>query len=269
MIDKNRTLPVMDILYLSFKNIIAKIKTVFILSYLIALIVYLFTLFLPGPTNLPEEAGLFARISYIGLFLSLVLIISIVFYRLWTLDIKSYKDYVPSKLVAVIFKMIMYLAGLFFLLFIAELAVFLLFLLITAIVNNIGDAPIINEAHIGPVVYFTMLMVTLLIVMRLQPTFISVATNNEHIPMKSSYYYTRDNNKELIMIGLFTFLPALMPIMITFYAFTGDNGSASTGALLTFLVFPLFLLPYLMVLSAGVEVYKYLVPSQNISEIEI
>lgn len=268
MIDKNKSLPVLDIIQLSFANIFAKIKSIFILSYAIALFVYGFTMLLPNPANSPEEASFLARASYLLLFFTLLLMISISFYRLLASDIRSYRDLIPDKPIIVILKMILYLAGLLFLLFVAELAVSLLFLLIAAIANNISDTQILNESNLPPLVYFTMLVVSLLILMRLQPTFISIATNRTFIPMKSSYYYTRDNNKALVLIGLFSFAPAMMPIVIVFYAISGGNGAVIAGNIVTFLVFPLFLLPYLAVLSAGIEVNKYLLPNLNPDEVE-
>ncbi len=261
MIEKNRSLPVFDILHLSFINIFAKIKPIFLISYGIALSIYIVVMLLPGPGDLVSEASLLIRISYLALLLSLLLIISTLFYRALSFDILSFRELFPKK-AGTIIKMLLYLIGLMFLLFIATLAISLFFLLIAAIVNNVTEASILNETNLPPVVYFSMMVVILFIIMRLQPTFISIATERNFIEMKSSYYYTRDNFKELILIGLFSFVPAMLPIVIVYYALAGSSGLAVTNTFVTFLIFPLFLLPYLSVLSAGIEVDKFLVKGQ-------
>ncbi len=264
--DKNKSLPVMDILQQTYLGLFDKAKSILILSYAIALCAYVARIFLPDPANLPGEANFNARMAYIGLFLFLLLIISIGFYRLLAMDIKSLKDIIPRRIISVAVKMILYLICLMFLLFIAELALSLLFMLIVSIVNNVFASEILNEVNLPPVVYFSMLIVSLLIIMRLQPTLISVAVDQKLIPMKDAYYYTRDNSKALILIGLFSFIPSMMPILIIFYAISGLTGMTSTGGIATFLVFPIFLLPYLAVLSAGIEVSKFIVPAEAFDE---
>lgn len=267
MTDKNKSLSVLDILHQSYANIVRKISSVFLVSYVIAVFVYFAVMILPGPSNLEGEADLLARLSYIGLFIALLLIVSITFYRLLVFDIKSYRDLFPKKPASVILRTTLYLIAILLLLFIAQLSISLIFMLVASIINNIVGSQVLNEANLPPVVYFTMIAVTLLIVMRLQPTFISIATNRKQVPMKDAYYYTRDNFKELLLIGLFSFVPAMMPILIVLYGLSGATGLMATGSFITFIIFPLFLLPYISVLSAGIEVGRHLVPDQDSKEV--
>lgn len=268
MIEKNKSLPVFDILHLSFTNLLAKIKYIFLASYGTAFSIYMIVMILPSPVNMTSEASLLIRISYDVIFLSLLLIISTLLYRLLSFDICNIRNLVPKKPGTTIVKMFLYLIALAFLLFVATLAVSLFFLLVAAIVNNVTETSALNETNLPPVVYFSMMIAILLIIMRLQPTFISIATERTLIEMKSSYYYTRDNFKELILIGLFSFAPAMLPVLIVYYAIESSTGVAITNAFLTFLMFPLFLLPYLSLLSAGIEVDKFLVQEQASNKME-
>ena len=108
----------------------------------------------------------------------------------------------------------------------------------------------------------------LLINMRLQPTFISIAINEQTLPMKSAYFYTRDNNRELILIGLFSFIPALLPSTVALMFVNNLSLSQNAVVITDFLLFPLLLLPNLVLLSAGVQIYNYLVP-QNKGHMDI
>ena len=78
--------------------------------------------------------------------------------------------------------------------------------------------------------------------------------------MKSAYYYTRDNNKKLILIGLFAFIPAMLPSTAALMIIENFTAEKTTIDLIAYLLFPLILLPNIVVMSAGAEIFKFLVP---------
>ncbi len=253
----------MDILHRSYLTLLAKTKWILVLSYIVAVCIFIASLFLPSPADLPDNADFATSMSYVGVFLVLWLIINIVFYRPLATDTQSFGEILPRRLFSATVKMALYLAFLLFLMFLAQLSLSLLIGIIVAIVNNVSGAEILNEANLPPVVYFLMLVVTLLILMRLQPTLFSVAAHRTHVPMKDAFYYTRDNTKQIILIGLLSFIPSMMPLLIVVSAVTAISGLASAGGVVTLVIFPLFLLPYVAVMSAGIEISNYLLPANT------
>ena len=265
----NKTLPVLDILKNSYSAVIANIKPFIIFSYVLCAPIYLLSTIMPPAASNIDDVSYTSIITYLILSVIILIIINTFFYRLFSVGKSQLFKINPPQLLKIFSKMAIYLFVLAFLLFITLLAVVLIFGLAVSIVSEIAGDSALSEALMRSVVNFALLIAILLVNMRLQPTFISIAINKVSIPMKSAFYYTRDNNKELILIGLFSFIPALLPSTICFMIIGMLNLDPNYVNILAFLLFPLLLLPNVLILSAGIEVYKYLLPEQLNQEMDV
>lgn len=259
--DKNKLLPVMDILKNAYLTIYTNIKSLIIFSYLLAVPIYLISQFLTMPTAETATVSYFTIAAYVLISLLILAITNIYFYRLFTLGNENVLKITPDKLFSLSTSMVAYLLALFGILFIALVTVSLIIGVIVSVVNELLGPG--RSALTSAAANLIILIVMLLINMRLQPTFISIAINEQTLPMKSAYYYTRDNNRELILIGLFSFIPALLPSTVALIFVNNLSLSQNAVVISDFLLFPLLLLPNIVLLSAGVQIYNYLVPKNK------
>ncbi|HRW30770.1 MAG TPA: hypothetical protein P5227_12290, partial [Emcibacteraceae bacterium] len=207
--DKNKLLPVMDILRNTYLTVYSNIKSLIIFSYLLAVPIYLISQLLTMPTTEEPTVNYFTIAAYVLISLLILAITNIYFYRLFKLGKENVLKITPDQLFSVSTSMLAYLLALFGILFIALVTISLIIGVIVSVVNELVGPS--RTSYTSAVANLIILIVMLLINMRLQPTFISIAINEQTLPMKSAYFYTRDNNRELILIGLFSFIPALLP----------------------------------------------------------
>lgn len=251
----------MDILKNAYLTVYGNFKSLIIFSYLLAVPIYLISQFLTMPTAEAATVSYFTIAAYILISLLILAITNIYFYRLFMLGKENVLKITPDKLFSVSTSMLTYLLALFGILFIALVTISLIIGVIVSVVNELvgpGGSSLISAAA-----NLIILIVMLLINMRLQPTFISIAVNVQTLPMKSAYYYTRDNNRELILIGIFSFIPALLPSTVALMFVNNLSLTQNAVVITDFLLFPLLLLPNVVLLSAGVQIYNYLVPQNN------
>lgn len=259
--DKNIPLPVMEILRNGYSVVFNNVKFWLIFSYILALPIYLISKLLPEPSIEQINFDYLSLVSYLTISIIILVAINIFFYRIFMLEKGDLLKISTRELLGVFFKMAAYILALLCVLFLAILTLVLLFGLVVTIVQAVAGETALSEAILSTVVNLLMLIVMLLITMRVQPTFINVALNKAVLPMKSAYYYTRDNNKELILIGLFSFIPAMLPSTAALMIIESFTAGETTIDLVAYLLFPLLLLPTIVVMSAGAQIYKFLVPT--------
>ncbi len=261
--EQNRSLLILGILKSAYINVLSNVKKILIGSYILALIVSVLSFVLPSTPTGPSPDNYLIFITYLCAGMLMHVLLSTFLSRLLILGPQKLLKINLTQLLTILGKTFIYLMVLIFLLFLAMVALLLFIGLITSIVNGVTGQVILPEQILAPVVNIAMLAVTLLIFMRLQPTFISIAINKAVIPMKSAFFYTRNNNKELIGISLLGFIPSMMPLMLIYWVINAANITLLSGDILALLLFPLLLLPNIIVLSAGIEIYKILVPLEE------
>jgi hypothetical protein len=135
-------------------------------------------------------------------------------------------------------------------------------LLMLSIIGSVAGEAATNGLIISTITSSVIFSFLILIVLRTQPTFISISVDHTVLQMKSSYYYTRDNNWNLLAIGFLAYVPLLL--ISTAIMMLINNATlvdSNVNNILSYLVTPLNLLPFALQTSAGIEIYKYLVPS--------
>lgn len=268
-LEQNITLNIFDCLRCAYQNIVTYFKEILIGSYLLGIVIYLASFVMPKVPTESHPDNYIIFIVYVSVGLMVHVFLSLIIYRLLSLGKDQFLKITSTKVLSILSKMFLYSIGLMCLLFLAMLALLLFVGLITAIINETSGQTLLSNNILEPIVNITMLAVSLLIMMRLQPTFISLATDASLIPMKSSFYYTRDNTKKFIAIGLLGFIPSLMPSLIIFGLINILDLTFLSGDIIALLVFPFLLLPNLVILSTGLEVYKTLVADQENNEVDI
>ena len=268
-IERNRPLNIIDTLKASYSRLLQNVKEAIIISYVLAMIIFLSSLVLPSIPTEPSPNNYIIFLTYVCVGLIVHVVLSFFTYRLLALGKGNLLKISPAEFLSIMGKMFLYSVGLLFLLFLAMLALLLFVGLITAIINGVTEQAILSNSILEALVNITMLAISLLIIMRLQPTFISLALNENLVPMKSAFYYTRDNNKELSAIGLFGFIPSMMPMLIVFWLISITNLSFLSGDILALVLFPFLVLPNLVILSAGVEIYCSMVKGQIENKVDV
>jgi len=249
--NKNIILPVMTILKKSYLMVFNNIKIWLIYSYILAIPIFLLS------TVLSQLNYNFLSLSfYITICFIVLISINIFFYRVFALPKKDLFKIDIGEFIKSFLKMATYLLALLCVLFLAILTLGLLLGLIVSIVEEVAGKTALSEALLTTLVTIVMLVFILLITMRVQPTFISIALNKAILPMKSAYYYTRDNNRRIIIIGLLSFIPAMIPSIVGVMIIDVVGPSD----LLSYFLFPFLLLPSIIIISSGITIYELLVP---------
>ncbi len=266
MDDVNKQLPVIDILKSTYSCLFNNIKAFLILSYSVMAPIYAVNYFLAIDINQQQEFS--AQIIFYSLFILLImLILSIFLYRLFMLGANHHLKLSMAEMTNIFSKTFIYSLALFFVIFLTILCIALLFGLMVSIINATAGDGALNKEIIGTIIKAIIMGFALIVVLRTQPTFISIALKDEMIPMKSAYYYTRDNNVRLLIIGLLSYMP-IMALSAT--AIMLDHSlSENLDRFLSFVISPLNLMPYALLLSAGAQTYKYfLTASKEYSDIK-
>lgn len=249
--DINEKLPDHDIIKNTYCSFYKNIKDYLLLSYIIMFPVFLMSLALP--INIEPDAPLSSTVvSYLILVALLIIVFTILMLRLYTLDRTSLYKIKFVDFISIFIKTFFYYIALYTVFILAILSVILLFGLVISVINSFaGEAGLDNTIIAIIVRFFTLLFLTL-IALRVMPTFVSIAIKDNFLPMKSAYYFTRDNNKRLIWIGIASTLPTLLIVnQLSIFA-------AHINSLIFYLLSPLSLTPYALLLAAGSEIYKHL-----------
>lgn len=260
--DRNISLPVAEIIKRSYKGLTNNIKSIMVFSYLLAIPVYLVSKLLPSPANGYQEASPVAIVLYFVVCFAILIVVNIFFYRLFILQKGQFFKITVEELMGAISRIAAYLLALLGVLFVTLVTAILFIAVIVSVFTELGALNEAGGAVVNLIANLLILSMIMLINMRIQPTFISIAANGKVLPMKSAYYYTRDNNKPLLVIGLLCMLPALALSSIIYMGVQVSEVSSLGADLLNFALFPLLLLPNILLFSAGAEIYKFLVSGE-------
>ena len=258
--DKNKILNPVMIIKKSYQNIFDHFKSYFLLSYVILLPTFIYQYI--SPLRIDPKATPFLEVFPRLIFTLIILIIlSIFLYRLFTLGRNSLFKVTPKNLLDIFSKFFLYTIALAIVLLLALMSIGLLFALILTVINSVAGENTTDTIMISSIVWLIMSLFLLLIVFRTLPTFTSIAIGDKLIAMKSAYYYTRDNNKNFIVIAIACYLP--MTMISAFFAYMLSNSGIEANSIIAFVLLPLSIMPYALQLSAGVEIYKELVPMEK------
>lgn len=258
MNDQNHKLAALTVIKDSYKNLFRHLKSYLIISYGVMLPLFLIKFVTPisidqnAPFSWPLAFSLFAAIILLILF-------AIFLYRLFILSRERLFKVTANDLMNMILKSLLYSLALGAVLILAYLSLGLLFGLVLSIINSAGGN-LLSADRIADIITYAIMLFMLLVLFRVQPTFISIALGDKTIAMKSAYYYTRDNNKNLLLIGLACYLPLIIIPGLLIMLDGGTN--AATDSVISLLISPLNFLPYALQISAGSVIYKELVSGQ-------
>lgn len=257
MDEVNKKLPILHIIKMTYKSIFNNMKSFLILSYLIMAPLYAVRFSLPSQLGF-QSAALWLYFVFI---LVVMLFLSIFLYRVFILAPADHFKLNANELIKVFLKTLLYAIALIAVISLTIITVSLLFGLMLSIINSAAENNAIDISYIESLIYLVILGFVMIAILRTQPTFISIAITARTIPMKSAYYYTRDNNWNMLAIGVINYLPMMMVAqMLTF--FTGYiNGYFELVIL--FILSPINLMPYALILSTGAQIYKYLIAAQQ------
>ena len=258
--DQNIILDVKDILIKSYGNLRDNLKSYLIICYVMMFPMSLWQLISPLTIDMEttQAIDLLPRLLCTLVFL---LFFSIFLYRLFLLGKDRQYKVTPSKLLDIFTKTFLYTLALGAVMVLALLSVVLLFGLVIVVINSMAGENAMENSSVSTIILFFISILLMLIIFRTLPTFISIAIGEATIPMKSAYYYTRENGKQLILIGLGCYIPVsiLSGLLIIAIAQLGITGN-TFGAVLSFILSPLSIAPFALQTSAGAEIFKTLVP---------
>ena len=256
----NDKLPIIRVIKNAYVDLFNKKKQYLIMSYLVTIPLFAVQYFFP--VKVAYEQFSFANV-WINMIVSLplLLLLGIFLLRLFMLGEKIQFKITPSDLINIFAKTFLYSIALSLVIILVILCVGFLFGLMLVIINSVAGENATSGDVISGLITSAIMIFVLLTVFRTQPTFVSIALNQKTIPMKSAYYYTRDNNWNLILIGIACYAPIIVPTLLILLLNIGPLTSPTPlTMLLSFLLAPLNMMPYALHLSAGSQIYKYLVP---------
>lgn len=260
--EQNTILSPIETLKKAYANLRDNVKSYCILSYILMLPPTIFQYFMPMEFD-PQTTTYSEVLIPMILLLVFLVIFSIFLYRMYLLGQNNmYKLSLP-RLTEIFAKSFGYTIGLSIVLLLALLSIGLLFGLLLVIINA-GAGGIVEDNNVlSTVIWITMTLFMSLIVFRTIPTFANLAVSNTLLPMKSAYYYTRQNNKNLILIAIGCYAPLAIISAILFYMIY-SIGIESNGInmVISYLLTPLSLAPYALQISVGSILYQDLVPDE-------
>lgn len=249
--DINQKLPYQNIIKNTYRTFYTNIKQYLIISYLLMLPVFLMSLLLPITIE-PQSSLSGTMIIYLLLVMFLIIVFTIFLLRLYTLGGQNLYKIKPANFLIIFGKTLFYYITLYTVFILAILSVGLLFGLVVSVINSVAGETALNASMVSNIVLLFMSLFLMLIALRVMPTFISIAISDNFLPMKSAYYYTRDNNKRLIWIGMICALPAFLIVNQFSILFT------QIDPVILYVLSPMSLIPYALLLAVGAEIYKYL-----------
>ncbi|MBT5072945.1 MAG: hypothetical protein HOJ34_10235 [Kordiimonadaceae bacterium] len=254
MHDQNHKLAAISVIKDSYKNVLVHLKSYLIISY--AVMLPLFLIQASAPINMDPNGSFSWPLTFSLLGASILLILfAIYLYRLFILSNDQIFKVSINDLMKMILKSFLYSIALGAVLILAYLTLGLLFGLVLSIINSAAGGDPLSGARLANIITYSIMLFMLIVIFRVQPTFISIALGHKTIAMKSAYYYTRDNNKNILLIALSCYLPLIISGLL--FALNSEVNDANN--LISFLISPLKMLPYALQLSAGSLIYKELV----------
>lgn len=259
----NKILSSVDTIKRTYRNLLANLKSYCVLCYVVLFPTFIYQYFLP--LEIDPNTTKFIDIAP-PLFLTLIILVifSIFLFRLIIIGSDGQLKLSASTLLNMVSRSFLYSMALAMVLVIALLSVGLLFMLLLVIINSVAGQNATDTNLVSTIVWVGISIFLMLIVFRTLPTFISIAIGKTTIPMKSAYYYTRDNTKNFLIIGIFCYLPftIISAILVYIIGFTGIENEM-VNMLISFILTPISIAPYALQLSAGSELYKELVPMDD------
>lgn len=256
MNDQNHKLAAVNVIKDSYKNLLIHLKSYLIISY--AVMLPLFVIQFLAPISF-EKSGSFSWPLALALLTAGILLIlfAIFLYRLFSLDKNRLFKVSINDLLNMLMKSFLYSLALGAVLILAYFSLGLLFGLILSIINSAAGGDPLSGEQLADIISYAIMFFMLIVIFRVQPTFISIALGHKTIEMKSAYYYTRDNNKNLLLIALSCYFPLI--VISGLLNVINSEVIAASGSFISFLISPLEMLPYALQLSAGSVIYKNLV----------
>ena len=258
----NKILSPIDVVRRTYQNLMDNLKSYCLLVYVILFPTFASQYFWPVRID-PDTSKLDIILPLILTF-SILVILSIFLFRLFMLGKENLFKLSASKLFDMMSRSFLYSIALAMVLVIALFSVGLLFMLILTIIGSIAGENTINSILVSTIGWIGISFFLMLIIFRTLPTFISIAIGSRTIPMKTAYYYTRENNKSLLIIGICCYLPLTIISAILGYI-VGSIGIENDVImmLISFMIIPISIAPLALQLSAGSELYKELIPMDD------
>ena len=258
--DLNKNLPLKEIIKNAYGQIITNYKQHLILSYL-AMMPFLLIGIL-YPINLdPKDITILRAVTYLVPLSLIYIFTSIFYYRLFSLGAEGFLKINLNDLAMAFGKTTLFSFMLVLVQIIASITIIALFGLMFSIIFSVANLDPENNLILSYLLPLIIIAFLLLISLRVQPTFVSISIKDTLITMRSAYYYTRDNNKNLLIIGLFCILPTYCASQLLFYIiYNIVTINPSLQSILTYLFAPITMLSFALLIAAGTEIYKYLVP---------
>ncbi|MCC3861641.1 hypothetical protein [Pseudemcibacter aquimaris] len=263
MLDEdNKILSPKDVLIKAYSNLKDNLKSYCILSYVVMLPLSLLQFIAPLRIN-PETTSFTEVLLPLLLTLAFLVIFSILLYRQFLMGKDSVFKLPFASFAEKFIKSFAYTIALSLVLILALLSVGLLFGLILVIVNAAAGENATDNIVISTVIWMLMSLFMALVIFRTIPTFANLAVSNTLLPMKSSYYYTRQNNKNLILIAIGCYAPMAMISALLFYIIysLGLESDVST-MVISYILMPISLAPFALQVSAGSVLFAELVPDE-------
>ncbi len=267
--DLNKSLPVDEIVKKAYSNVRDNLKYILILSYIVMIPVFFASRLLNLGSFEENNINIAGILLYLCVSIAVLLFLNVFSYRLFVLGREKLYKININQLLSMLGKLLLYYIALFAVLFLAVVTLALLMGLIVMIVQAVSGLNTQNNPITTTIFSSFILIFVLLISLRVQPTFISIALNRKAIPMKTSYYYTRDNNMNLLIIGFASYFPVALLSSLLSTAIVTLEKSAPGAEYLMVLILPLFMLPNILIFSAGAEIFKYLVPKDQNHKVDI
>lgn len=266
--EKNKVLNPFKIIKKTYQNVFDKFKSYLVLCYVILLPTFIYQYLSPLEID-PERTQFIDVLPRLTFTLIILIILGIFLYRLFMLDREALFKITPQKLLKIFSKSTLYTVVLAIVLLLALLSVGLLFALVLVVINSVAGENSTDTTIISSIIWMGISLFLILIVFRTLPTFTSIAVGDKLIAMKSAYYYTRDNNKNFIIIAISCYLPMTMISALLAYIVSNIGFELTEiNLIISFILLPLSILPYALQISAGTEIYKELVPMEQYSKMK-
>lgn len=200
-------LPILAIIQASYRDFFTRIRSHVILSYLISLPFFLANMLgwvtMPNfQAANPENFFTLELAIYMIASLMLFTLLIILYFRLYTLGRENFLKVSFSGLAEIYGRMLIYSLMAAGLLFITIICLTLVTGLIAGILTNIlafgGQAQLLTNY----MAIMVTLIMTFVISLRLQPTFISIAQGLPPMPFKTSWYHTRGHSRDILIISV-------------------------------------------------------------------
>lgn len=259
MNDQNHKLAAITVIKDSYLNLLTHLKSYLIISYAVMLPLFLIQSLAPISIDQETPFSWQLMVSLLGTSILLILY-SIFLYRLFVLGRAPLFKITMDTILRMLLKSFLYSLALGAVLILAYLTLGLLFGLVLSVINSAAGGDLLSGELLANIISYAIMLFMLIVLFRVQPTFISIALDHKTIEMKSAYYYTRENNSNILLIGLACYLPLM--IIPGLLIMLNVETNTTVDSVISFLISPLNMLPFALQISAGAVIYKKLVLRQ-------